>query len=233
MPLIDNLVTRFGNGLNNRDVGSIFASLAQLDPTRFHNYMEDFDYYLAGDWTVTEVGVATQVLTDFEGGALLITNAAADDDSSFQQKVGESFIFELSSRMFFKCRFQVSDATQSDIVVGLQITDTSPLAVTDGVFFRKNDAVATIDLVAVKDSVEVVEAAVATLVNDTIVELAFFWDGIDRIWFAIGDNPTGILTPGVSLPDDELLTISFGIQNGEAVAKNMTVDYVFAAQERV
>jgi hypothetical protein len=33
------------------------------------------------------------------------------------------------------------------------------------------------------------------------------------------------------LPDTEL-TVSFGIQNGEAVAKTMTVDYIFAAKER-
>lgn len=32
--------------------------------------------------------------------------------------------------------------------------------------------------------------------------------------------------------DDEDLTISFGIQNGEAVAKTMTVDYIFAALQR-
>ena len=35
-----------------------------------------------------------------------------------------------------------------------------------------------------------------------------------------------------NLPDDEELTISFGIQNGAAAAKTMTVDYVFASKER-
>jgi hypothetical protein len=38
-------------------------------------------------------------------------------------------------------------------------------------------------------------------------------------------------TPATYLPDTEL-TISFGIQNGEAVAKTMSVDYVFCAAER-
>jgi hypothetical protein len=34
------------------------------------------------------------------------------------------------------------------------------------------------------------------------------------------------------MPDDEDLTVSFGIQNGEAVAKTMTVDYILAAMDR-
>jgi hypothetical protein len=35
-----------------------------------------------------------------------------------------------------------------------------------------------------------------------------------------------------NLPDDEDLAISFALQNGEAVAKTMTVDYIFVAKER-
>lgn len=232
MPLIDNLVTRFENGVTNRSVGSIFASMKQMDPTIFHTYFEDFDYYTAADWTVTEVGVATQVLADFDGGALLISTAALDNDSSFQQKVGESFLFALGKRLFFKCRFQVSDAVESDILIGLQITDTTPLDVTDGVFFLKPDGAATVNLLAEKNNVAVTASAIATLVNNTAIELSFFWDGIDRIWFGLGDVPIGILTPGVSLPDDEILTLSFGIQNGVAGIKTMTMDYIYVAVER-
>jgi hypothetical protein len=35
-----------------------------------------------------------------------------------------------------------------------------------------------------------------------------------------------------NLVDDEDLTVSIALQNGEAVAKTMTVDYVFVAKER-
>ena len=230
--LIDNLVTRFQNGVTNRSVGSIFASMKQMDPTIFHTYFEDFDYYTAANWTVTEVGVATQVLSDFDGGALLISTAALDNDSSFQQKVGESFQLALGRKLFFKCRFQVSDAVESDVVIGLQVTDTTPLSVTDGIFFLKSDGLATIDLQAKKDNIAVVSSAIATVVNNTPIELSFFWDGIDRIWFGVGDAPTGILVPGTSLPDDEILTLSFGMQNGVAGGKTMAVDYIYVAEER-
>ena len=35
-----------------------------------------------------------------------------------------------------------------------------------------------------------------------------------------------------NLPDNEQLALSFGVQNGEAVAKTMTIDYLSVAQER-
>jgi hypothetical protein len=34
------------------------------------------------------------------------------------------------------------------------------------------------------------------------------------------------------LPDDEDMTVTIAIQNGEAAAKTMTVDYVYVAKER-
>ena len=37
---------------------------------------------------------------------------------------------------------------------------------------------------------------------------------------------------GTNAPDDEELAVSFGIQNGEAVAKVMTLDYISAGKER-
>ena len=45
----------------------------------------------------------------------------------------------------------------------------------------------------------------------------------------LGDDLSATLA--TYLPDTEL-TISFGVQNGEAVAKTMTIDYIFAARER-
>lgn len=232
MPQIDNEVTRFNNGVNNRDVGHIFGgSMKQMDPTRFHTYFEDFDYFVAANWVFTDVGAATQALANVDGGVLLITNAAADDNSSFGQKVGESFLFETGKQLFFGAKFQVSDALQSDVVMGLQITDTTPLDVTDGVFFIKADGAATVNFVVEKDGTATTESAVATLVDDTNIELQFFYDGIDALWVGINGTPVARVA-ATNLPDDEVLTISFGIQNGEAVAKTMSVDYVFVAKER-
>ncbi len=230
---IDNLVTRFQNGVNNREVGDIFNSLPTMDPTKLHAFMDDFDLFTAADWVVTEVGAGgTVALGNLTGGRLLLTTDVLDNDSEFLNKVGEGFLFETGKKAFFRALVNVSEATQSDFICGLQITDTTPLVATDGVYFRKDDGAATIDFIAEKNNVEVASAAIFTVVDATDLELAFYWDGIDRIWFGVNGNALGSITPGASLPDDELLTISFGYQNGVAGAETMAVDFIYAAMER-
>ena len=227
-----NLVTRFPNGLTNVGEDSPFADLAMPAPTLFHTYMEDFDYYTAGDWTVTETDAgATQALADGDGGLLLITNTAADNDLVALQKKGNSFTFSSGKRLFFEARFKVSDATQSDLVMGLQVTDATPLAVANGVFFIKNDGAATVNLVLTKAGTSTTNSSVATMADDTFIRLGFFYDGSTMTYFVNGVNAGTSVVTNLPLSTTNL-TVSFAIQNGEAVAKTMTVDYIFVAKER-
>ena len=201
------------------------------NPFDVHQYFNDFDTYTAGNWTITETGTGSRALTDGVGGLLLITNAAADNDANFFQKKGESFKFQSGKRLWFETRFKVNDATNTDLVAGLQITDTTPLAVTDGVYFIKPDDAATVNFTVIKNSTATTASAIATMANATNIVLGFYYDGVSAVKYYVDRVYTGssVVT---NLPDDEELTISFGIQNGAAAAKNMTVDYIFAAQER-
>jgi hypothetical protein len=228
-----NLInTRFPNGFTNVGEDSPFADMGQPAATKFHTYFEDFDYYTAGDWTVTETDAgATQALANGDGGLLLVTNTAADDDLVALQKVGESFLFASGKRLFFEARFKVSDATQSDVVMGLQITDTTPLDATDGVFFIKADGSTSVSLLVEKNNTATTTASVATMADDTFITLGFYYDGASTIQYSVNGAIAGTSVT-TNLPDDEELTVSFAIQNGEAVAKTMTVDYVFVAKER-
>ena len=231
------MATNFPNGVNNITAQNILGQLTQPDFTQSHTYFDDFDTYTAGNWTVTETQAgATQALANVDGGVLLLTNSAADNDLNALQKVGESFKFEAGKKLFFKARFAVSDATESDFVVGLQITDTTPLAVTDGVYFRKDDGDANLDFVVIKDSTASTATAIATVANNTYLTVGFYYNGINEIVYAASannNNPTILGKLAVTnLPDDEELTISFGIQNGEAVAKTMSIDYIFVSKER-
>ena len=224
--------TRFPNGVTNVGEQSLFAELGQPAATIFHTYFEDFDYYTAGDWTVTETDAgATQALTDGDGGLLLITNTAADNDLVSLQKKGESFRFESGKALFFEARFKVSDATQSDVVIGLQITDTTPLDVSDGVFFIKADGAATVDFRVEKNNTATTASAMATMADDTYIRLGFYYDGSSAVQYFVNGTYTGSSVT-TNLPDDEDMTITIAIQNGEAVAKTMTVDYVYVAKER-
>ena len=224
--------TRFPNGVTNGAENAPFADLNMPAPTLYHTYFEDFDYYVAADWTVTETDSgATQALADGDGGLLLITNTAADDDLVSLQKKGESFLFAAGKPLFFEARFKVSDATQSDVVIGLQITDTTPLDVTDGVFFIKADGSTSVSLLVEKNNTATTTSSVATLADDTFITLGFYYDGASSIQYSVNGTVTGT-SAVTNLPDDEALTVTMAIQNGEAVAKTMTVDYVFVAKQR-
>lgn len=201
----------------------------------FHYHREDFDYFVAGNYTITTTeagsGSATEALGNEDGGVLVITNDNADDDADFFQEKGEAWLFESGKELTFEARFKVSDATQSDVVFGLQITDTTPLDVTDGVFFLKPDGAATVNFLVEKDNTATTTSAVATLVNDTYIRLGFHYDGASTIDILVNGGVVGssVIT---NMPDDEALTVSFGIQNGEAAAKVMTVDYYEVGKQR-
>lgn len=225
--------TRFPYGAGNVKPQATLGMYGAQDPSKFHQYFTDFDTYTAADWTVTETGAATQALADEDGGVLLITNAAADDNASYSQKVGESFLMEAGRPAWFKARFKVSDATQSDLVMGLQITDTTPLDATDGIYFTKADGSAVLTAVCRNNATTGSTSLNAvTMVSDTYVVVGWYYDGKSEVKVFVNDVHVGTLA-GTSafLPDTEL-TVSYGVQNGEAVAKTMSIDYIFAAKAR-
>lgn len=224
-----------GGGVNGFPVGFNPPS----DPTRLAEYWNDFmkpTDYSTNDWTVTttEVGTgsATEAINNTVNGELLLTNAAGDNDLDSLQLQKETFKFVSGRAMYFKTRLKVSDATQSDWLVGLVITDTSPLTNTDGVYFKKDDGDTNIDFVVNKNSTASTSTAVATNADDTYVELAFHYDGTNGIDIYVNDVSVGGL-PTTNMPDDEDLTVTLHIQNGEAVAKTMTIDYIYCAMERI
>ena len=95
--------TNFPNGITNNTAQNCLGQMAQEDQTLLHTYFNDFDNYVAGDWTVTATGSTTQALTNGDGGIILITNSAGNSDLVALQKKGESFLFEVNKiKMQFK-----------------------------------------------------------------------------------------------------------------------------------
>lgn len=215
----------------------------------FNDFLAAQDY-AAGDWIITTTeagsGAATETIDAQElGGALKLLNDDADNDSNELQAgngsaVLEAFALTAGKRLWFAARFKVSDATDSDLLVGLAITDTTLLdGTTDGLYFRKLDAATGLNLVSEKDSVETVLSTGLTMADDAYVEVAFYFDGKNEVTAfkrnTLADQEDKFIKIGVitaNIPDNEQLALSLAIQNGEAVAKSMHIDYLFAAQER-
>lgn len=222
----------FPNGMNNlpsshwmrgRDV------LTMPTPFRDFNWFEDFWKYTAGDWVVTEINDSTQAMGDANGGVLVLTTLTAENDAASLQSVGEIFTFASGKEMYFESRMKIGDATQSDFVMGLQIRDTTPLAVSDGVFFQKDDGDALLDVHSCASSVCADATGVYTVVDDTYIKLSWYYDGGTTITYAVDDVIKGTMT---TTPATTELTVSFAVHAGSAAADVLTVDYINVWRER-
>ena len=225
--------------------GIAFLPLKDGSPkTDWHEWFNDFDFYLATDWVITETGAGTRAISQAKDGILLITNAAADNDANFFQlrqlasgQVAENWKWVAGKRLYVGARFKVSDGTQSDFVFGLQITDTTPLAVSDGIYFRKDDGDNDLDCIVIKGSTSTGSAtAVADISDDTYYVFEMYYDGKTLAnggmiqFYLDGVNVANVDLDNV--PDTEELCISFGIQNGAAAAKSMSMDWIRVVQDR-
>lgn len=226
-----NEVTRFPGGVGTVNDASVLADLPFPDPTRYHTYMEDFGDYTATEWILSGTGSAALV-PNGPGGVLLLTNTALDDAITALQKNPAVFSPSTGKKLFFKARFRVNEAIQSDFVMGLQIIDTTPLDVTDGFYFLKVDGSASVSLVSRKDATTgSTSVVVGNMPSNDYVDAYMFFDGANKLVGEIAGARVGLDITNFR-PDATALAVSFGIQNGEAVIKTMSIDYIFVAAEK-
>lgn len=238
---IPSVTTNLQNGITNvlDATQQTLGSLVFPDPTRCHTWFDDFDDYVAAEWTITETGSGTRAVGNIDGGVLVITNAGSDDDANYLQWSGatsattvETWKWEASKSLWFKCRMKVSDATQSDLLMGLQITDTTPLDASDGFYFLKSDGSTTLNLLCTKNSTSTTLSA-GTVVSDTYFTCGFWWNPVlGEMVVYFNDTPVSSTTTTTNFCDDEELTISFGIQNGDGNARALSLDYIAVVKDR-
>jgi hypothetical protein len=161
-------------------------------------------------------------------GNLTITTDNADNDGYNIQLYGEPFKLTGATPCYFGIKLKVGDATQTDFLVGLCITDTDLLgAMTDGVYFRKVDASTTCNFVLEKNSTETATAA-ATIADDTFVTLEWYYDGTYVDFFV--DGVAGTRPAVTNLVGDEELTPSIHFLTGEADTNILTIEWARAIQ---
>lgn len=187
------------------------------------------------EWTlnITEAGAgnSTAVLTDAAGGALLITTAADDDDGWQMQlgsTAGESVKLNSAYHTYFGVQFTISDVTESDVLLGLCITDVGPDClggVTDGMYFRSVDGSAALNFVTEKNSSEGSTTA-ATLVNATAITAEFLFDGIRVTPFIDGVALAPTLATAATFPNDEDLRLTVEFLNGAAGAETCQINWL-------
>lgn len=224
--------TNLPNGITNVAGDTALGSFVAPDPTKVHMWFDDFDAYVSGNWTVTETQAgATQGIVDGDGGILALVNSAANDDVTQIQWAKETFRLASSKRTWIKARFKVSNATESDVLVGLYITDTAPVASkpSDGFYFQKLDGSTSLTFEIGKNSTYT-STTVGTMADDTYVEVGAYLDGtkVDLFFNGVRVASSAI----TNLCDDEDLAVSLAVQNGDGNARTLSADYILVAKER-
>lgn len=236
---------RIQSGVSTADKYSALWNFPMPDPTKFFVYFDDFGngYDSTNDYTATAINASTAALTTTSGGAILLTTDTAENDGIQLQAIGSPFLPVSGKKLWIKTRFKLSDATQSDFLIGIAAVDTTLLGstggdgVTDGIFFAKDDGSAAPYVSVQKNTTtgQLQGTSIATLSNDTYVTLGLEYDGISSVKYFVDGVQKGTLdltsTPSTYLPDAQC-TASIALLSGSAGAKTMTMDYIFAAIER-
>ena len=237
----DVIVQWEGSYLTAGDGGMWVGCPAKLDPTYDSVAVEFFEDFTRGFdatnvWAVTEDDAAcTQVVQDAAGGTLLLTNTAVDDNA--QQIAGRSEAFKLAAgkTLWFEARVKISDATESDLIVGLvadgeDMTGVADNRFADGIGFFKADGATALQFGASKDGTDTgANTNVGTVTTGWHV-IGFRVDGLTSAtpYF---DGVAG--TPiSATFCDDEALCPIAMVRNGAAAAKTLEVDYVKVVQLR-
>lgn len=227
--------THFTNGVSNTTPGDPLYEFGMLDPTKWHIFFDDFNHEpLSTEWTITatSAGAGTSAIStpDVAGGIARITTAANENDGLFAQTIGEIFLLQDGKKAFLKTRISVGDAAQSDWVVGLHSTDTTPQDATMRFLFESVDGSAAVYFNVDDNTTDTDSATLATVADDTFLTLAVYWDGVDSIKCYANDVLIDTIS-SVDVPGAEM-AVGFGYLNGAAGAETTDLDYIFVANER-
>ena len=204
------------------------------------SYIEDFVNLPVDDttgdplaWTTTVVeagsGTTTFASTDASGGKAIITTAGNEDDGGNYQLNGESFETTSDQDLYFGTKLAINDADNTDIIVGLAVTDTTLLGgLADGIYFESVDGSASISTVTEASSTETQNDSAGTLVDATEIELEFYYDGTaGNVEFYIDGKLVNTHT--TNIPSTQM-RVSVHFLTGEATANTCTIDWIRCIQ---
>lgn len=205
------------------------------------SYMQDFSKLTVDDtttypteWTTTLVdggidGLDSAGIGTTAGGVWKILTNDAENDGQNIQLTGESYLPAASKPLYFGVKLQVDDATETDFIFGLCITDTTLLGgMTYGIYFRKVDGSLSVATVSESNSVEEENLAMGTMADATNITLEFVMESNTSIKFYI--DGVLVATHTTTIPTAEELTPSVHFLTGEAADHAMLVDWLHAAQ---
>ena len=204
-------------------------------------YMDDFTGIAldtTNDWTLVKDSSATGAIgADLVNGTVVLTSQATTDNDGASIQGNEIFAVSSSRDIWFETKLFITDAEGDamDVCVGLTVNfATNPeamLTAADRIVFQIDDGDSNIDCVTEKDGTATTTDSGVDIASGTYVTLGFHVKGTGSVEIFVNRNL--VATHTANIPDDENLTIGAMELSGSATGtKSMTIDYLFAAQNR-
>jgi len=244
MPVINPLVTRFPNGVNNCLETDILNSFGNLDPTKYHVLFDDFDIRNLTDGTIAKwtdtLNSGTVAVAAANNGTIVLTAANTDEALTQTQMTTASWLPSVSKKFWMKTRFKVSSNVLADIFVGLAVIDTTLIAasapgMTDAIgFFKAATDTSLTAIVRLDASTGATSlASLGAVTSDTFLTAGLYYDGAGTMYTMVDDVINGSFAVSSTYWPDAQLSPSLAVaQEGTAGANLLTVDYLFIAAER-
>lgn len=246
--MFDIATTRVPRAFNASTEQGIMSDLPLLDRiSKVHEYPNDFDAFVAADWTQTLNG-GSAALTAGNGGLLLLTTVASNfatiQDNPVAYQMARGF------RDWFQCYAQV-DNVLGFIIAGLLNATATPFtgaSQTDGIYFLSGAAGALTANVAVGGVIASVPLGV-NLVAAAQAKLSWYYDGAvyaaapnGRVIFeAKGPGVTATSRVEIAVPSAGTIAafpgavntgLIVGVSASTAAVRTLTVDLMYGAQDR-
>ena len=206
-------------------------------PSHALRIVEDFEKpWVTTEWTITTVEAgsssATEATSDAQGGVLVLTNDAADDDADQIQYVNEVFKFTAGNPLWFEARAKLSVTTNVDMAIGLiaaeDLTAVADNMPADGCVWKKDDGDTNLDFASCKNGTNDTTNALGTL-DTNWHKYGFYFDGDGTIRFYLDGVGVGVAV--TTLCDDEELAFFAMVRNGVITVQTaLSIDYFAGVQ---
>lgn len=248
--------TRYFSGVTNsfpfpfNMMGNYNSPMPMAVPQDFDDFMGT---YTAGQWTVT-TSSGTTADTAGNGGLVLQSTAASNNDIQFNQRPTAKFAVVAGNQMWFAANFQGSVASASQYMIGLG-TSMATMAPTAGLYFEKALAGTTLNFVIRNASVSTTIPITTAFNAAQNYGVGFYYDGrgdptlyvfcsaslsapvaFGRAGFPIGPCVATASASGTytlaNIPTVNLAP-GFGVKAGAVAITTMTTDYILSAADAV
>jgi len=251
--------TRFPAGVSTQAIGSSLGQFPLPDPTDLSVDFEDFNQYVAGDWTVTNTTTHQTIgLVAGNGGLISTVGGASSTTSDIGAIQSNPLNFNIATNAivstapptqlaWFYTAFKATTAANDQLQIGVA-SSIAALTPTDGIYFNKAAGSSAITFVVRKGSASLAATAystgtttVATLANNTFVRLGWYYDGKGNIDVFVNDAKVCSVDVGVStgtmvatFPNATNMGMGFGCKAASTAptTADMIVDFMLSAQTR-